>query len=88
VHDLGLGDFLAKDEVGKNEIATAVAATARIKFLIMFIGPPFAKALTCSQWPEHLRLGHFSIGRGGKNNENGTTHNNPWLVARGIAYDF
>ena len=41
-----LADFLAKDEVGKNEVATAVAAATRINFLIVFIGPPFAKALT------------------------------------------
>jgi hypothetical protein len=43
-----LCDFLAKDEDGKNEVATAVAAAARINFLIMFIGSltPLAKALT------------------------------------------
>src|SRR5215471_7007192 len=48
LHDcsLALCDFLAKDEVGRNEVATAVATTARINFLIVFIGPPFAKALT------------------------------------------
>jgi len=32
-----LCDFLAKDEVGKNEVATAVAAATTINFLIMFI---------------------------------------------------
>jgi hypothetical protein len=48
--------FLAKDEVGKNEVATAVAAATRINFLIAFIGPPFAKALTMfADWPERLR---------------------------------
>ena len=30
-----LCDFLAKDEGGKNDVATAVAAAARINFLIM-----------------------------------------------------
>src|SRR5215469_2400006 len=35
-----LTDFLAKDKVGKNEVAIAVAATTRINFLIVFIGPP------------------------------------------------
>jgi hypothetical protein len=44
---------LAKDEVGNNEVATAVATTARINFLIVFIGPPFAKALIMfADWPE------------------------------------
>ena len=50
LHDcsLALCAFLAKDEVGKNEVATAVAAAARINFLIMFIGSltPLTKALT------------------------------------------
>jgi hypothetical protein len=41
---LALCEFLAEDEVGKNEVATAVAAIARINFLIGFIGSPFAKA--------------------------------------------
>jgi hypothetical protein len=51
-----LSDFLAKDEDGRNEVATAVAASIRIDFLIMFIGPPFAKALTMfADWPECLR---------------------------------
>jgi hypothetical protein len=35
---------LAKDEVGKNEVATAVAAATRINFLIMLT--PLAKPLT------------------------------------------
>jgi hypothetical protein len=44
-----LADFLAKDEVGKNEVATAVAAATRINFLIVFIGPPFREG------PDHVR---------------------------------
>jgi 16S rRNA G966 N2-methylase RsmD len=56
LHGCSLADFLAKDEVGKNEVATAAAAAATISFLIVFIGPPFAKALTMfADWPEHLR---------------------------------
>ena len=39
-----LCDFLAKDEGGENDVATAVAAAARINFLIML--NPLAKALT------------------------------------------
>ena len=51
LHDcsLALCDFLAKDEVGRNEVATAVATTARINYLIVFIDPPFAKG------PDHVR---------------------------------
>ena len=57
---LALCDFLAKDEVGRNEVAIAVAATARINFVIVFIGPPFAKALTMfADWPERLRSRTF-----------------------------
>jgi hypothetical protein len=41
-----LCDFLAKDEVGKNDVATAIAAVTRISFLIIFIVTPLAKALT------------------------------------------
>jgi hypothetical protein len=39
---LALSDFLAKDEGGNNEVATAAAAATRINFLIIFIGflPP------------------------------------------------
>jgi 16S rRNA G966 N2-methylase RsmD len=62
LHDcsLALCAFLAKDEVGKNEVATAVATTARINFLIVFIGPPFAKALTMfADWPERLPSATF-----------------------------
>ena len=40
--------FLAKDEVGKNEVATAVATIARINFLIVFTGPPFCEG------PDHV----------------------------------
>jgi hypothetical protein len=61
---LALCDFLAKDEVGKNEVATAVAATARINFLIVFIVSPFAKAPTMLQTGQNASTqGHFSMGR-------------------------
>jgi hypothetical protein len=39
---ISLCDFLAKDEGGKNDIATAIGAAARINFLIML--NPLAKA--------------------------------------------
>jgi len=60
LHGFSLAGFLAKDEVGKNEVATAAAAAATISFLIVFIGPPFAKALTMfADWPERLRTVTF-----------------------------
>src|SRR5215469_13470739 len=61
---LALADFLAKDEDGENEVATAAAASMRIDFLIIFIGPPYCEG------PDHVRRlagtpplrGHFSMG--------------------------
>jgi hypothetical protein len=68
-----LCDFLAKDEGGKNEVATAVAAAARINFLIMFIVTPLAKAWPYSQLAGTPPLGDdFSIERGGKTNQEET----------------
>jgi hypothetical protein len=40
LHGRSLADLLAKDEVGKNEVATAITTTARTNFLIVFIGAP------------------------------------------------
>jgi hypothetical protein len=44
---------LAKDEVGKNEVATAVAAATRINFLIVFRPRP------CSQTGQNVSAGIF-----------------------------
>jgi hypothetical protein len=52
---LALCDFLAKDEVGKNEVATAVATTARISFLVVFIISPIREGPDhVGSWPESL----------------------------------
>ncbi len=64
LHDCSLAvcDFLAKDGVGKNAVATAVATTAKINFLIVFIGHPFAKAPAIFANCQNVsRQGHINI---------------------------
>ena len=65
---MALSDFLAKDEVGKNEVATAVAAAARINFLIMFISP-LREGLTVQLAETPPLRESLSIRRGGKANQ-------------------
>jgi hypothetical protein len=71
---LALSDFLAKDEGGNNEVATAAAAATRINFLIMFIGflPPREGPDHVRSWPMPPLKNNFSIKRSRKTNQEET----------------